>query len=589
MPRFFTLLPLLVPLLLALAVGMLCRDALAQSIAGQSVSSLTILSAHEEEDPQDDEESDEDAAKEDKPETEKKDANSEDGENSSDAKEGEEESTADSKDSDSTSEKTSDKDTSEEDKGEKSESKSPKGKKQEKNAKPHKVERKPMKIEAELDSVFVASVMEEVALRPEKWSQFKVLDAVEHGTHVKKGDVLIRFDDEKLEKELADQVHSQRLGELALMQEEEEFPRAKRLLKLSFEEAERRYERLKHDTEYYKTVDRPFAVQIANYRYQSAKEDLASQREELDQLLKMYEADELTEETEEIVLRRQRFEVETAELVMEIQTADRDYMLNVRLPRNDESYETALEEAELSFEQAKTSKEIGVTRLTYELEKLRDSRARSVERHAMLLSDKSLMVVRSPADGVVYYGKCVAGKWSQVSSLQAKFLPHGSASANSVLMTIVKNGSLFAESKITEKDLPEFNTGLIATIVPAADKEIELPAKVSKVNTIPESGNKFTIRLDVDLADAPDWLVAGMTGKSKVTVYENESALVIPTNLVQTDEDDEKIKYVMLLDPEEDEPLRRKVKLGRKNGKLVEVLKGLEEGDEIVKEEKEKQ
>ena len=81
-------------------------------------------------------------------------------------------------------------------------------------------------------------------------------------------------------------------------------------------------------------------------------------------------------------------------------------------------------------------------------------------------------------------------------------------------------------------------------------------------------------------------MVAGMTCEANITVYENEEAVVIPQDLVQTDEDNEKIKYVMLVDPEEDEPVRRKVKLGRKKGKNVEVLKGLEEGDEIVKEEK---
>ena len=42
----------------------------------------------------------------------------------------------------------------------------------------------------------------------------------------------------------------------------------------------------------------------------------------------------------------------------------------------------------------------------------------------------------------------------------------------------------------------------------------------------------------------------------------------------------------MLVDEEEDAPVKRKVKLGRKQDKMVEVLKGLEEGDEIVKEEK---
>ena len=58
--------------------------------------------------------------------------------------------------------------------------------------------------------------------------------------------------------------------------------------------------------------------------------------------------------------------------------------------------------------------------------------------------------------------------------------------------------------------------------------------------------------------------------------------------MVQTDEEDETTKYVMLVDPDEEEPVRRDVKLGRRKDKLVEVLRGLDEGEEIVKEEIEK-
>ena len=94
------------------------------------------------------------------------------------------------------------------------------------------------------------------------------------------------------------------------------------------------------------------------------------------------------------------------------------------------------------------------------------------------------------------------------------------------------------------------------------------------------------MQLDVDNSALPAWLVAGLTCKAKVTTYHNEKALQIPLNLVQTDEDNKKIKYVMRVDAEQDEPVKRKVKLGRKQGKMVEVLQGLEEGDEIVKEEK---
>jgi len=453
--------------------------------------------------------------------------------------------------------------------------------------KPHQVERKPLKIEAEIGAIFVAREMEEVSLRPETWSSFKVVEAVAHGSQVKKGDVLVRFDDEKIEKELAEKALDQQLGELAMMREEEEFPREKKLMELKFEEAKRKHEELLEDYEYYQTTDRPFFVEITNYRFQEAEESLASQEEELEQLEKMYEADELTEETEAIVLRRQRFEVETARLILKLQTADRDHALNVQLPRRDTVYANLLVEAELELKQSKTAKENGITRGRYELEKKRAARTSSVERHSKLVSDSSLMEIRAPVDGTVYYGKSVDGKWSEVTSYKTKLKPFGTVTPNKVLMTIVQQRPLVVRAVLTEKELPDFRSGLTATLVPAGDKDLELPGKVTEVSAIPGGNKKFVALLEVDAAQAPEWLVAGMTCKAHVTVYENPTAIVIPTKLVQTDEDDKKIKYVMLVDMKEEKPVRRNVTLGREKGKLVEVLKGLDEGDQIVKEEKE--
>ena len=54
------------------------------------------------------------------------------------------------------------------------------------------------------------------------------------------------------------------------------------------------------------------------------------EKDELEQLEKMYEADDLTEETEEIVLKRQRNSVEFAEFSLENAKLSRDETLKVR-------------------------------------------------------------------------------------------------------------------------------------------------------------------------------------------------------------------------------------------------------------------
>jgi len=163
-----------------------------------------------------------------------------------------------------------------------------------------------------------------------------------------------------------------------------------------------------------------------------------------------------------------------------------------------------------------------------------------------------------------------------VTSYTAKLKPFGTVTPNKVVMTIVRQRPLTAQAVLSEKELPDFKIGLVATVVPAGDTDLELPGKVTKVSAIPGGNKKFVALLEVDTVEAPEWLVAGMTCEAHVTVYENTSAVVIPKKLVQklvqTDEDDKKIKYVMLVDPKEEKPVRRNVTLGREKGKLVEVL-----------------
>jgi multidrug resistance efflux pump len=451
-----------------------------------------------------------------------------------------------------------------------------------KAAEPHVVTAKKLTIEQELDGVFIATEMQEVAVRPETWTRFTVQDVVEHGIEVKKGDVLVRFDKEPFDEKLAEEEVNQRIGELALMQLEQDTPRSERLLEIAYQDAQRAFDQLSEDHQYYLKTDRPFMERFAQFRLASAKEDLASQQEELGQLKKMYEADELTEETETIVLRRQEFEVERAELNLELQQASTDYTLKVSLPRNDLYYATALEQAKLSLEKAKMAKELGTPRGRFELEKSRAERARSVKAHADLLSDKSLMELRAPIDGTVYYGRCINGQWSEISSLASKLIPYGTVTAQTVVMTVVKQRPLAVLCQVSEKGLTEIQVGGKSTIVPKADDKTELASTVAKVSAVPSASMKYPLELELSAESLPEWLVAGMTCTVNVVTYSKEDAIQIPANLLQTDEDNKKLKFVMLLLEGEEKPVRREVKVGHSKGKSVEILEGLKPGDRIL-------
>ena len=87
---------------------------------------------------------------------------------------------------------------------------------------------------------------------------------------------------------------------------------------------------------------------------------------------------------------------------------------------------------------AETALSIDLNRARYELEQRKKARTKSLDRHAKLVDDRGLMEIKSPADGIVFYGQNVNGRWSDTRTLINKYKPHNDVSPGSVLMTIVE-------------------------------------------------------------------------------------------------------------------------------------------------------
>ena len=114
-----------------------------------------------------------------------------------------------------------------------------------------------------------------------------------------------------------------------------------------------------------------------------------SDPEQLRQLEKMYKANDLTEDTEKIILKRHRFWVEMAEQFLKRAYIERDFVLKVVLPRKekslkedavkqalvlDKAHKTALPQVEEKDQTlAKTRRDLD--RLRHALEVLRKDRA----------------------------------------------------------------------------------------------------------------------------------------------------------------------------------------------------------------------
>jgi multidrug efflux pump subunit AcrA (membrane-fusion protein) len=459
-----------------------------------------------------------------------------------------------------------------------------------KERKTAKAESKRMKVVVTLDGTFTAVKMTPVELRPKAWSQFEIVEIVDHGTEVHAGQTLVKFDTEKFDEELAELQLQLNVSELAIRKSEEALPRLEKTLAMAATEAERDDKQAHEDFDHFHKIERPMLLKSVAYSLKNAQFQLDYQQDELDQLEKMYEADDLTEDTEEIVLKRSRTQVDFAKFSLEQTKQYCDELLQISLPRYEIRIKESLDKAALNMAQAKAALALDVNRARYDLEQQREARTKSLNRHAKLLADRALMEIKAPADGIVYYGECENGSWSDMSSLISKLKPHNNVSPDTVVMTIVERRPLDVAAQVGESQRPNLAVGQPAQIVTPVENIEWLPAKLESITAVPVATGKFNVGFDLTGTEIPDWIVAGMSCKVKITTYDKEDALLVPKKAVHTDKDDEQLKYVWLTDSKDAEakPERRTVKLGTSSGDNVEIASGLKAGDVVSLDDEEK-
>jgi len=442
----------------------------------------------------------------------------------------------------------------------------------------HKVARGPFRIEAELKGILEARRMTEVILRPEVWAQLTVRKAAEHGARVKKGDVVLALDTTKIDEAIQDAEAGLRLMEPAITVAEEEVAALEKSLPLDLATAERASRIADEDLKRYLETDRPLNVRSTHFAVKTQADYLEYQKEELRQLEKMYKADDLTEETEEIILKRQRDAVERTAFALEKTKIAADRTLNVEIPRQDVTIKENAQRQGIALAKAKIEMPLALKRKRLELEKLKSDHEKAVDKLAKLKKDREAMTARAPHDGIVYYGPCIRGNWPALNQTLEENAP---VKPNAAVLTIVEPQGLFVRATVPENQLERVEAGIEGRAIPVGYPGLKLRAKVESVSPVPVSPGSFEATLSVVLPKDAARLVAGMNCTLKLVAYSKKDALTVPASAVFTDDGQEAVVYVHKDGGHE----KRVVSVGRTSEKEAEILKGLKEGEIILTEE----
>lgn len=440
-----------------------------------------------------------------------------------------------------------------------------------------------LKVKLGVDGVFVPTNTKAVTVKGEQWTMFKVVEAVEHGSKVKKGDVLIQFEAEDYEEALAQRKRDLRLAEISMREAELSMEKTEKTYPLQVEATKKSKIYSDEDFADYWKTEHDLVIESAKRSLDSAKFRVEYAREEYEQLKKMYEEDDLTEETEEIVLVRTRRDLEDAEYSYKLAELRYEEMMEKALPRREESMkrDARIEDLDHKVTMATLPMNLEQSRLGFEKQKI--SHEKTLENFKKFEGDGKLLTVKAPCDGIVYYGQFKDGKWGGGATVAPKLQPGQVVpSSDAEIMTIVQPEPLQISGTFPEDKLFEMKDDLKAEIKVTAYPDLELDGEVVSFNSIPAADGLFKATIDVDTPEKC-LVMPGMKGHADILLCDKDEAILLPSAAVKTEEEKGKEKsFVFVQLKDKKEPQKREVELGRKKDDKVEIVSGLKVGEKVL-------
>ncbi len=412
-----------------------------------------------------------------------------------------------------------------------------------------------------------------ILLPAEAWADFEIAEIAAHGSKVAAGDVLVRFDAEKFNQALADARRAFVKSETDLAQSKLDVKTLRETTPQKLDAARRAARDTKEELDYFTKTHRKISEGAAKRTLERAEFALVSAREELKQLRKMYEADDLTEETEEIILDRQKFQVSQAEFAFQSAQLDYKRTMEVAIPRKAETLAAAAKDAAIALAAAEEELPRKLKLAEAGLETAEIGHGRQKENLAKLERDAKSMTIKAPGAGWFYYGTLENGRWTAGEPAKA-LLPNAKAPMKKAFATFVPATAPLAVFAIadeaTARSLAANQTGVAS---PTGRGDLSAPAKIVSAATVPDPSGYYQVRFEVD------WpkdlvLVPGSTAQISLVSYHREDAIAVPAKALSYTPQGWTVE-VKLADGKTE---KRVVKRGRGSGDQVEILAGLEEG-----------
>lgn len=439
------------------------------------------------------------------------------------------------------------------------------------------LEMKPFFIAHSLDATALPDATSPIRLDAEAWENFKILTIAAHGSTVKKGAALLVFETEDIDRKLADTKQAIAAAKLNLAQAELDLATLEKTVPEQLARLKRAAAVAAEELEHFTKTARKSAEESAGFELKRSEQILASYKEELKQLTKMYEADDATEETEEIILQQQLDSVEAAEFALRMEILNQKRTVEVSLPRQLTELTQTRDDSALLLDKGAKDLPRSVELKKLEVAALKTGLERDGKTLANLEKDRTLFEIKAPADGIFYHGAIEDGKWT-TGDLIKNLAPGGAAPVGTTFATFIP-----AVAKPLIQAFPDQATARVLTVgaegvaVVPGREDIAIPVSLKSIAVTPAPDlthpATFTATWPENLSALP-----GQSLQIRVVTHNNDKAITVPTKALAYGPKGWTVE-VKLADGKTE---KRTVTRGRSDAENTEITAGLEAGQVVI-------
>lgn len=346
------------------------------------------------------------------------------------------------------------------------------------------------------------SVATELKLELEGYSgELKLKSLLAPGMSVKQGDVIAEVEATDYAEALERATENVELARAGVTQLQAMLEHANESFKLQHDRAKRAAERAQQDLDHFLNHEKAESIRNSEMGLESFQFSIQDQEEELAQLERLYQGNDLAKESQDIVLNRSKRRLKQSKERYEMSKRDHERHVSVIIPRREQDHIAARDAAVLELKRLDGEAARGNLDLTGKLTRAQRGLKDAEKALADLQGDKDRFKLTAPHDGLV-----AIGGWAGNDGASNPFKVGDEVKNKTTLATIVDTSKLKLEVNVKLDSRAKFQVGQAVTVT-AKEDAASATGKVTAIGFVVNKAGMVTATIEVDNAEGK--LLAG--------------------------------------------------------------------------------